>query len=350
MKYLLVVVLAAVCIACNSGEKKTVNETPTDTIVDTVEVDSFKLLSERIQKNPDIAMNWVQRGDYFFKLGNLNDARLDYEQAVVLDSLNADYRVKYGNVLIGFLELQGAKYNFEHALKHDSLNADAYVGLGKVYAFIDNPGMATVFLNKAYKVNPYLPEAYLLEGLIYREDYEQTKRPESWKRAKSSFQTAIEQNPEYYDAYIMLGDMNGAEGKDMEALDYYSSAIQILPERVEGWYKKGMQYQTNEKYEQARYCYRKIHAIDSTYTDAYYNQGFLHLEKEPKNFDSAMYYYRKLIEIDSLYFKAYNDIGLILEYNDEIDSAIYNYKKALEINPDFEMAKKNLKIAKRKKS
>ena len=67
----------------------------------------------------------------------------DLEEAIMLDSTNAKYRYKYGNVLIGVLDLAGAKYNFEYAIKRDSMLAEAYVGLGRVYALIDNPGMAT---------------------------------------------------------------------------------------------------------------------------------------------------------------------------------------------------------------
>jgi len=344
MKYIFTIsIILSLCSCSNSSTENISNEkTNNDTIV----VDTFQSLTNRITEFPKVAQNWADRAEYFFQIGNLNDARIDYEQAILLDSLNPNFRVKYGNILIGYLELQGAKYNFEYALKYDSLNADAFVGLGKVYAFIDNPGMATVYLNKAYKINPYLPEAYFLEGLIYRSDYEQTRRPESWTRAKSSFQTAIEQNPRMYDAYIMLGIMNDTEDNDL-ALDYYNSALAIAPESTEAWYNKGMHYQKKEKYEQARYCYRKITGLDSTYNNANYNQGFLYLVKEP-NYDSAIYFYNKVIAIDSLSDRGYNDLGLAYELKGDNDKAIQFYEMALAINPDFEKAKKNLRIVKNK--
>ena len=80
----------------------------------------------------------------------------------------------------GTLDLEGAQYNYNYALAIDSSNAKAYVGNGRIYALLNNPGMATGYLNKAYKIDPHLSEAYFLEGMIYRSDFYETGREESW--------------------------------------------------------------------------------------------------------------------------------------------------------------------------
>ncbi len=331
------ILLFAVLVGCQP------KETNSDEIIKTeTKVDSFKLLTAAISSQSKNAQNWVNRADYFIKIGNIKDAKIDLEEAIMLDSTNAKYRYKYGNVLIGVLDLAGAKYNFEYAIKRDSMLAEAYVGLGRVYALIDNPGMATAYLNKAYKINKNLPEAYFLEGLIYRSDYQQTERQESWARAKSSFQTAVEQNPRFYDAYIMLGVMNAAEDNVL-ALDYFNSALEIAPESTEAWYNKGIYYQEHKKYEQAKYCYRKIIAIDTMHYEAYYNQGYIQNGLD-KNYDSAIYFFEKATLIDTLSANAFNNLGLAHEYKGNKEIAIQNYKKAILLQPDFELAKKNLEI------
>ena len=343
MKKFIIYLIPFFLIACGDSPQLSadiVKDEPATTI------DTLKILVDAIKTDPNIAENWANRADYFFGKGSLDNARRDYEEAVLLDSNNTEYRTKYGNILIGYLELEGAKFNFEWALRLDSLNADALVGLGKIYAFIDNPAMATVYLNKAYNVNPYLPEAYFLEGLIYKDDFFKTKREESWNRSKSSFQTAIEQKPDYYSAYVELGIMNDIEDNDI-ALDYFNSALDIAPESSEAWYNKGMFYQKRDQYSQAKTCYRTILVYDSTNIDAHYNQGFLQLMRD-NDYDSAIYFYEKLIDIDSLSYRAYNDLGLAYEFKNEKSKAIMFYEKALAINPDFETAQKNLKIVKQK--
>lgn len=344
MKFISIFSLSIILIACGVPQKD-------DDVILTEDIavpvlDSVEWLSGKIQENSDAAFNWADRGRYFFSIGNVKDAKRDYEEAILRDSTNANYRTRYADILIAFLDLSAAKYNYEYALDQDSLNARAYVGLGHIYALVDNPGMATVYLNKAYGINQNLPEAYFLEGLIYRVDFDQTGREESWKRSKSSFQTATELKPNYYEAYLMLGDMNAQEDNDL-ALDYYGSAIEIAPKSREAWYAKGGYYQNHKKHEQAKYCYRKIIEFDTTFFDAFYNQGFIQLNFD-KNNDSAMFFFEKATEIDTLSAKAFNNLGLAQEYLGNLEQAKTSYKKALKIEPDYDLAKKNLRIVNNK--
>ena len=310
--------------------------------VQVVKVDSLELLTNKIKSNTNDGNLWASRALYFLRRGNVNDALIDMRSAVRLDSINTTYRNYYADLLVSTLDLDAAMTNYEYILSVDSSNAKAYVGMGRIYALIDNPGLATGYLNKAYEIDPHLSEAYFLEGLIYRSDYYVTGREESWQRALSSFQTAVEQNPKYYSAYIEMGVMNDEEGKDI-ALDYYNTAIDIAPNSTEAWYNKGMFFQTRQKLEEAKLSYRKIVDIDSTFSDSYYNQGYIHLVYE-KQYDSAIFFFNKAIEMDSLHFYAYNNLGLAFEYNGDLTAAKNAYRKSIEINPDFKLAKKNLHL------
>jgi tetratricopeptide (TPR) repeat protein len=222
----------------------------------------------------------------------------------------------------------------------DSLNPLAFVGLGRVYAYLDNAAKATMFLNQAQKINPHLAETYYLEGMIYKDDYYKTKREESWKRALSSFQTVVEQNPKHYNAYISMGVMHFERGNDI-ALDYFNSAIDVAPKSPEAWYNKGVFYQSKKDYERAKNIYREITSFDSLYPQAYYNQGYLKLVVDKDN-DSAIYFFEKSVDIDTMYFQAYNNLGLAYERTGDKELAKKYYRKALKINPDLELAKKNL--------
>lgn len=324
---------------------ETPSENPEVVEVDTLEVvkvDSLELLTNKIKNNTNDADLWASRALYFLRLGNVNDALMDMQSAVRLDSVNTTYRNYYADLLVSTLDLDGAMTNYEYILSVDSSNAKAYVGIGRIYALIDNPGLATGYLNKAYEIDPHLSEAYFLEGLIYRSDYYTTGREESWERALSSFQTAVEQNPKYYAAYIEMGVMNAEKGNEI-ALDYYNTAIDIAPNSTEAWYNKGMFFQNRQKLDEAKLCYRKIVDIDSTYSESYYNQGYIHLVYE-KQYDSAIFFFDKAIEKDSSHFYAYNNLGLAYEYNGDIEEARSAYRKAIEINPDFKLAKDNLHL------
>src|SRR5690606_37317941 len=135
-------------------------------------------------------------------------------------------------------------------------------------------------------------------------------------------------------------------GSDL-ALDYFESAIDIAPQSSEAWYNKGMILQERKNYENAKICYKKIIEFDSTYPNAYYNQGYIFLVHE-KLYDSSKYYFEKTILYDDQYYQAYNNLGLSFEYLGEKDSAAKYYRKAIEINPDFKLAKDNLHFVTKK--
>jgi tetratricopeptide (TPR) repeat protein len=341
MKNILIVLsLILLFTSCDSNKAA---ENMNVTLKDTVKIeaiDSLVYFTNKIKDNPNVARSWAARSNYNLSLGSVNDALIDMSTAVTLDSTNVDYRVGFADLLMGTLDLEGAQYNYNYALAIDSSNAKAYVGNGRIYALLNNPGMATGYLNKAYKIDPHLSEAYFLEGMIYRSDFYETGRDESWDRALSSYQTAVEQNPKYYSAYIEMGVMNYEMGKDI-ALDYFNTAIDIAPNSTEAWYNKGMFYQTKKDYNTAKWCYRTILGIDSSYSQAYFNQGYISLSYE-EQFDSAVFFFEKAIENDSLYFYAYNNLGLSHERNGDMIKAKSAYRSAIEINPDFKLAKENL--------
>ena len=181
--------------------------------------------------------------------------------------------------------------------------------------------------------------------MVYRADTYKTKRKESWDRAISSYQTAIEQDPDFYAAYIELGVMY--DERDMTlALDYFNSALDIEPRSIEALYNKGMYFQKRNDFDNALRNYRKISRIDSTWADPYYNQGYIYLVKL-QNLDSAINYLTLAINYDGNYYQAHNNLGLAYELAGEIDSARLHYKEALNIKPDFQLAEDNLKLLKK---
>ncbi len=344
MRYSIVVLTVLVlsmwsCDSKTSTDNTSVSEDTTQVVVIK---DSLKFLTDNIKANSNVSKHWFDRANYFLRRGGVSDALIDMKSAVRLDTINTVYRNKYADLLVTTLDIENALTNYEKVLFLDSSNAGAYIGMARVYALVNNPGMATGYLQKAYEIDPHLSEAYFLEGMIYRADYEETGREESIKRALSSFQTAVEQNPNYYSAYIQMGVINHRMQNDI-ALDYFNTAIAIEPNSTEAWYNKGKYFQDKKMLEEAKYCYRAVSDIDSLHSEAYYNQGYIKMIFE-KELDSAIYFFDYVTQIDSLHIYAYNNLGLSLERNGQIEKAKTAYRKAIEINPDFKLAKKNLNI------
>ena len=69
-------------------------------------------------------------------------------------------------------------------------------------------------------------------------------------KAVSSFQTAVENNPDYYEAYLQLG-MLYYSILDPLALNYLDNAINLNPKSVIGLYTKAMYFQKTDDIDMA---------------------------------------------------------------------------------------------------
>lgn len=332
-------IISLIAVSCNSDKSDlaSIGESINDSLTP---VDSLEYYSTQIRENPRSSYLYYRRGVYTLSQGNLASSKMDLEHALRLDSLNMDARLLYGNVQLSLTHLDTSKFHYDFILRHDTINTGAMLGLSKIYALLNNNDLADRYISAALRVDPNLAEAYFMRGIIYRSDFYERGIQDSWDRSVSSFQTAVEQDPEYYSAYVEMGVMHSEIGSDL-ALDYYNSALAIFPESTEAWYGIGMFHQKKGELEEAIMAYKTVITFDSTWADPYYNQGYIHLIVNG-NLDSAIFYLSKATELDPNYFQAYNNLGLAYETKGDLVNAKKFYQKAVDINPDFQLAKDNL--------
>lgn len=335
-------------MACGGSSSSDLNNLNNDSDTTTV-IDSLSFYQKKLNADPNNPAVLFERARYYIRHSEVDLAEKDLQTILAKDSSMLKAQKLFADIKLSKLDLEKSKYHYEYVIKRDSLNTGALIGMGKIYAALDNSGKALDYLNDALRINPYLAEPYFTKGLIYRSDYyvrpeEDPKKKESWKRAISSFQTAVEQDPNYYAAYVEMGVMYDEIG-DSVALEYYNSALEIFPESIEAWYNKGMYYQNRGEVDNALNCYYVLNGIDETWADPYYNLGYIHLVMT-NELDSAIFYFEKSTTLDPNFYQAYNNLGLAYEEMGDKKNARKYYLKAIDVNPDFQLAKDNLNALK----
>lgn len=184
-------------------------------------------------------------------------------------------------------------------------------------------------LNQALRINDQLHEAYWMKGKIYAANG-------STDKAISSYQTAVEVNPSFFDGYISLGIYLTGQG-DPIAEEFYQSAIELRPQSVEARYNLAIFMQEAGRYDEALRSYREILAIDSTNATATFNQGYIHLEYYAQ-YDSAAFWFTEAIKRLPYYHQAFFNRGLARESLGDRSGAISDYSEALRIKPDYTVA------------
>lgn len=325
---IVIAILAAMSFkACqNESHNNTIDENLSSQL-DTL---SSELISEEIRKNPENALLFAKRAEAYVRESNVAEAINDLNIALKLDSMNSDFYVRLSELYLITVKSEEAKKLLDKCIRLMPDNTDAMLKLAELYLFVGDFKHAAEHLMNVEKMEPQNPKVYFLKGMTNRQMHDTTK-------AIENLRIAIEKDPDYYDAYILLG-LSCAENGDSLAETYYKTAIKLKPESIEAHYDLAMYYQENEKYQQAFDEYNYIiNNIDNHFINAYYNIGYINLEYL-KNYDEAIVYFSKVIDFEFSFVEAYYNRGLCFEMKGDKKNAIIDYQTCLKLQNNYELA------------
>ena len=326
----LIAIYSTLIISCQQQEQEVINiENP----VIANDTDAVLIsINEKIKQNPDDPELYHQRARYFFETKkDINAAMDDMSRLFMIDSSKVDYFITLSDIYFVKGLAGNVKASLEKALELDPGNIAARMKLAELYLYLKNYHEAISNIDKVLKTDKYHAKAYFIKGMAFKEMGDTAK-------AASSFQTTVEQDPDYYDAYMQLGLLFAAR-KNKMALDYYNSALKINPRSIEAWYALGIFFQENGMHKKAIESYYNILDIDSDHVNAHYNLGYVHSEYLGDH-KTAIIHYGNAILYKPSYFEAYYMRGYSYERLKEYEKALENYNQALKLNPEYSLAAK----------
>lgn len=295
--------------------------------------DFIEQLSDEIINNPNNGNLYVKRALAYTERNLMELAVKDAQRAVSTDSTAAYYHQVLGEVNFMKGDLRPARLSLARAVELDPSSTDALLKLAEVQFLLRRYDEAIVSVNNALRQDDQLAQGYFLKGYVYKERGDTA-------RAKSSFQTSIEVNPDFYEGYMQLGSIYGFQGNPI-ALEYFNSALEVKPRSAEAFYHKGMFLQAGSKYDQARKTYVEMLHADPGNVLGFYNLGYLYLT-EYLAFDTAVAYFDSAIGVKPDYFEAIYNRGLAYEEMELYGEAETSYREALLINPQYDLAARGL--------
>ncbi len=314
----------------NSGDKIIL----TDSIKNSVEQ-----LSELIRQNPRGADLYFYRASLYLKNGDGTSALNDMMDAVRIDSAKAEYFLLLGDIYFSKLFIAQAVSSFERCIALDPKNISAELKLSELFLYLKKYQDCIEHADNALRIDKTNAKAYFLKGFMFKETGDTA-------RAVSSFQTAVEQTPGYFDAYIQLGNLLALK-KNSIALNYYDHALQLKKNNPEALYGMAMYYQENDSIDTAEKLYQKILETSPDYKDALFNLGYIQLVYR-LNYKNAVEYFNAVCRLDTGDVRAFYNRGLSFEQMKKKDAAEADFRKALQLSPDYELAQEGLKRLRKK--
>ncbi len=166
-----------------------------------------------------------------------------------------------------------------------------------------------------------------------------------------SFDTALNLQPNYADAWIDRGHALYNLGRYEEALESYNKSLEIDPDLFQVWYYKADVYTKLHQYDDEQFCYlqgqivnrKSGRTLPPTPNRAYSEHTFGVSEEVKKvfdeglefqnqnNYEAALASYEEVIDMDSGIPEAWNNRGIALFSLGRYEEALVSYDTALSI-------------------
>ncbi len=324
------VVISFLMFSCSNPAKEENNQ-----VVEGLNIPKPLLdLNSKIEKNPQNADLYNERAKYYFEAKDAASALKDIQMAIVLDSTKANYFLTLSDVCFVMGSSGDAKTALGKCILLDSKNIEALLKLSELYLYVKQFKTSIDFTDKVLKVDINNAKAYFRKGMNFKELGDTAK-------AISSFETTVEQDPDYYDAFMQLGIIAAIKHNAL-AVEYFKSAILLNSKSIEAYYSLGMFYKDRGELNRAIETYTTILQIDPTNKNANYNLGYIHFEYL-KLYNEALEYFSKSFDADKKYYTAVYMRGLCYETLGNVKAAKADYTNSLEINYGYVKAIEGIK-------
>ena len=289
----------------------------------------WEALTTRIAAAPNAPEGYIARAVYAAEQGQFREAVDDLDLALRADSTSAAAWEYKAELLYNARNFEATMATLNRCIAMAPTSTACLLRRAEMNIHLNQVERAFDDLNAALKLDNQLHEAYWMKGKLY-------EGLGDLELARSSFVTAVEVRPDFYDGFIALGLFCAAQG-DRLAAEYYRSAIELRPRSVEAHYNLAMHLQERGDLDKALATYDQILALDPNNATVPFNQGFIHLEYR-QDYAAADSAFTEAIRRLPNYQQAYFNRGLARESMDLLQAALDDYDAALRLKPDYTAA------------
>jgi tetratricopeptide (TPR) repeat protein len=286
----------------------------------------LKAINAELLNDPNNSVLYNKRAAVYISLKQFPEAEGDAKRAIRIDSTKPEYWLTLVDANFAQNKTRFAKEYLERTTKKFPENTEALLKLAELYFLVQQYQQAIDYVNKALKADNNLAQGYYLKGNIYKETGDTA-------HAISSFETAVEQDAKFENAFVDLGLIYGAR-KNPIAMDYYNNALKLNPENEYVKYAQAKLLQDLGKIDEAIQAYETLSKEKSDCFNCFYNLGAIYFENKKDN-TKALEYFTKAIVLNPQYTEAYFARGLTYARMKDKASAKADYDMCLKLQPNY---------------
>lgn len=292
---------------------------------------ALKALNDKIESIPENADAYFKKGEVLERMGNAENAIINYKKAIKLDSLNPSYYKSLSRLFVKQDKLVRAEENATKALQLGDQTADLHQLLAEILIRKGEFNLALNHLNKAIETAPRSSEYTYKKGKLYLQLGDTSRAKEYLLNNLSRIEPGAE-------VFESLADIYSSERKYSEALAYLDSSLTLTAGNRDFLFiKKADLLQKSGNISSAKNLLNQYLQEDSVNFAMNFKLAELHFSSY--GYDSAIFYLNKAIFLESKSKEAFLLMGKVYDRKRMYHTAQEQFKNALLIDTSYQQAK-----------
>lgn len=322
--FLAVCLLMLMSLACHRGNDKHGKVSREDSLRIVLEG-----LNKQLSSNDKAPALYHQRAKVYIELKEVNQALNDINKALQIQPKKAEYYITLSDIYMLMGQPQNCEESLLKAISVDPKNLTADIKLANLYMIIKDYRKVDQYVKAVLELDKSNTTARFTRAMALLETGDTA-------HAVGDLMDAVRLNPQYFDAYMLLGELFATRHDPLSA-GYFNNALRIRPNSKEALYNLGMFYQESGQYARAIGTYEVLARTDTTFRDALYNIGYINLVYL-QDYRKAVEFFTKAIAKDPGYAESWYNRGLSYEQLKDYQKANDDYQKSLKLKVNFDKA------------
>lgn len=282
--------------------------------------ESLSFFKKAIENDPLVEQFWVSYLGALINLGQLSDAEILIKQT--------KSKGFSGEKIKRLEELLTSKNNAPKRIPSQEI-------INQLLSLY-NQGQLVEAADQGQALVEQYPEEFVLWNILGAANNSLGRIEE----ASKAFKKVTELNPNYPDGFNNFGFTLQVLGELQEAKEVLNKALSIKPDYPEAYFTLGKVHHGQGFMEEAIKAYKKALSLKPDYPEVYLNMGNAFQEKN--NFDQAIEAYNSATLLKPNFAEVYLNIGNILQRQGKLVESLKASQKALSINPNYAEAYLNM--------
>ena len=315
--------------SCSENISKNNNVNGSVDNVASVDKSDVDVVSEAILSDSLNADLYVQRARLNLANEKISNAIRDINSALSLDKKNIEALLVLADIYYALGDEDNILLTLNKASEYAPLDTRPIIKLSELSFLQGNFRMAGAYVDKALEMDRYNPKAYYMRGMIAMSANDTVE-------AMKNFMTSRMQQSDFVDPLIQIAHIYMAKN-DTLAKSFFKEAILVAPNNYYLVYDYAMYLQENGFPEEALSYYDSLLEIMPNNTDFNFNKGYVYLVYLGEN-EKALECFNKVLQIDPASVNALFNKGRTYEQMGDYINAKSIYLQILRNNPDYQLA------------